>query len=82
MSKTAELEIKVGDLVMFKPTNIPGALTAAKYMGRMEKRFAGRPGLVIRIPIKTKTGTSVLVQIENDSIVIPSQYLEVINEDR
>ena len=70
--------IKVGDLVVFRPSVGAGNLTAVKYMARMERRFDRAPGLVIRV-MPTAGSTNVVVQVGEDCIVINRRYLEVIN---
>ena len=75
-----ESNVKVGDLVLFRPTRpVPGALTAVKYLQRMKERWRGRTGLVIHVSTYTSQ-RNIVVQVEDDCIVINGRYLEVISE--
>ena len=38
-----------GDLVIFSPQNIPGALTAVKYINTIHNKVQGTPGIVLEV---------------------------------
>lgn len=69
--------MKVGDLVKFNPTPSTGTLGAIKYFVRVSKETKGLPGLVIK-----DNGRTVYVTFEKNIILIPKEYLEVVNESR
>ena len=41
--------MKKGDLVIFNPKKIPGALTAVKYINRIHNQIQGTPGIVLEV---------------------------------
>ena len=66
--------MKVGDLVVFNPKPLPGALTAAKYYYRTLEQTRGLVGVVLSI-----SGENALISFGNNNIVLNHKYLEVVN---
>ena len=67
--------MKVGDLVVFKPKEVVGALTALKYAERMRKQTKEIPGIIVH-----DHGTNVQVAFGETLILINKKYLEIVNE--
>ena len=70
--------INIGDLVKFSPRKVStGALTAIKYITRMESKINGQIGVVIE-----NHGTNVSVTFGDKILIMNKQHLEVVNEKR
>ena len=59
-----------GDLVIFSPKNIPGALTAVKYINRIHNKVQGTPGIILEVH-----NTNCRVNFGGKILVINSDFL-------
>tara|TARA_A100001015_G_scaffold282268_1_gene346361 strand:- start:37 stop:249 length:213 start_codon:yes stop_codon:yes gene_type:complete len=70
--------MEIGDLVIFRPTTIPGGLTAVKYFSRIANRVKGKePGLLLQV-----NGDNMLCAFGDEIIILRKEYLEVVNEGK
>ena len=69
--------MKPGDLIKIKDFNkmkIPGALTAINYYKRMDKKFKGKVGIMLK-----DNEATILVLFENQKHVIHKDMVEVVD---
>ena len=68
-----ERKMKIGDLVIFNPKTIPGALTAVKYINRIHGEIKGTPGLILLV-----NENNCQVNFGGKVLVINKKFLEVL----
>ena len=71
--KPGEKRMTKGDLVIFSPKKVPGALTAVKYINRINKEINKVPGVILEVH-----NTNCKVAFGQKILVINKDFLEVI----
>ncbi len=70
--------MKVGDIVEIHiPVKIPGALTAAKFFGRLKSKTKDLPGIIVE-----DHGSSASVLFGETIHVISKRHIKVVNDEQ